>query len=449
MDRKEDETHQDVANQATQSQSRLSQKRTPKTIFIATDEFKQQLLKYANRHARNGRDFALVSVELANFETLSEYARKEDLAHTMNTVRAIAARTARNADRIATLSQAMLLLLLPDTSIDGAGVAISRLQQELMSNIRSLAQIRPVFTFRVSASEGGSCELQEMLSRVGCNIDEHGELVTKGQTRSVLMLGSLDSWKERFHRSTGQDESDSTYKAKDLWSSNEVQLDRIELVEHAQETGIVAGSQMPCIDCNQLVQRARSLQQLDSLSMQRLLDFFINQGKELFLAREERASLALGECKKNFSASQLLEVTIDFATVLIQAHSLIPHLTIQFKPEFLRYDKHRAKLQITDFHVQYLFPQVHSTSGEDCNISIFAEFLEYLVEGRENEGQEEETKEVENGIKNLLRQMKSQKLPESLNTIHKIRTQLRKWAHRSNDAKADDERIPTVGLGNA
>jgi GGDEF domain-containing protein len=431
MDKKRDTTeNKQVEGQQSVAANRASARR--KASFINADQFKQFLLKYSSRHAKSGRQFALISVEVANFETLTNYAGKDEVKHMMNSIRTVVADTSRDADRICAVPPAMLLVLLPETTLEGAEYAQARLQTSLSASVRPIAQIKPVHTFRLSASDEAAGDLQELLSAVGCMLDEHGDLKTIGRTRAAYKLGSVSSWLSRYKLAEEWHESPSPAEASinaqvtsgiDTWTGVSIKMIKVQLdsTGYSQQESCDAAAEVL------LVQRARALQQLDNSSMQRMLDFFIDYGNDLYIALEDSTISPLTNFRANLSEGHLLAVALDFVGIVIQAQTLVPHMALTLQPEKLHFDQKQQQLQLIDYQLSYLFPELEPSQTDTLYMAALSEFLQYLTAGLKGRVAQE--------LSELAVALNAPKRPEHLNTPHKVRTHLRKLSEKFHDLK--------------
>lgn len=405
---------------------------------IAADEFKQLLLKYVSRHAKSSRQFALLSIELANFETLADNS-SDDPPRIMQAAQTLALDEAREADRLCLVSPATMLLLLPDTNNEGADQLESRLRQTFSNKIRPLAQTKPVFNFKITSSNDTACDVHAMLTAVGCVLDEHQDITAGGMTRAVWQLGSLESWMQRFaltqpwqSLANGSEIAD----ADDNWSDTTVRMVRVQV---PSDWTALEGNSPQSEKQRSLLQRARALQSLIHPNMQRLTDFFVDQGKHLYLVTEWVDGCPVVTKRRELTDKEFVDVAIEFASILIQAHSLVPLMVLKPTYENLLLCNGTGNLTLVNHHVEYLFPIGIETHGEDSNMSLFADFLSNLLAERTRNA-------VTDALSEILQNLQSAKRPESVSTLHKTRSAVKRIADQLMDSQ---KKLPHEKFGDA
>lgn len=416
------------------------QRRMSSKNFISPDEFKQLLVKYSRRQSKGGKPFSLLSVEVANYETLVAHAGDDDVTHMMNGVRATILRNCREADRISLIAPGLFLILLPEADEEGAGYALARIKNALIANARPLAQIKPFFNFLVASSGAGTCDLQTLLAAVGCILDEHDQLMVRAGTRSVRTLGSLSSWLDRYKLSEKPEQfgmqaidglqlESQRWSARDLWGNRELYIEKYLIVAMTGETVQNVSNDSGVLPPYEvLVQRARALQSLNSPYIQHIFDFFWSDPATLYLAVEKLDGQKLFSLIDKLDQRQLLQLACDFATALIQAQALVPSLRIPFDPDAFYLSGELPSLQISCYCPGYLFPDAQSQAlllrqprvptSDDHNLKALVAFLRKLTENS--------TEPYALSLSRLAKNVESGGNDENLNTLHKVRSAINK-----------------------
>jgi len=387
--------------------------------LLTADAFKQALLKYCSRHAKAGKDFALISVEIKRFELLAQKGRENQAHQFISSIRATCLSSLRDMDRLCSVRNDTFLLLLPEISVSDTKKVMQRIESAVKTTKVSLddQEITAEVTCRFAHSEPHTADLQALLLEVDCDLDEHGELIHRKTVTLPFCTGSLEEWESRYEKKTLIDDCRQvagvasgmvirTFSAHDSWNGNE----RVTMKSISLSKALDAQMQ------ESLVKKARVLQLTDHPAVTTTTDFFLDKGQELILVSNDRQLKSFDEKTKIDEAAVALFL-MQTIQGLIYLLGLVPPVVPP--GELIQYlgctkEKH---VVINNFEHHYMFPVVEHPDPESL-IPSFAKLCQQLC-ARTNGALADE-------VQDLAQRLLSKSPPKELNTIYKVRTALKR-----------------------
>jgi hypothetical protein len=411
-----------------------------KRLLQAPDAFKQTLLKYSARHLKTGTSFAVLCAHLNNYESLRR-DDEEALRHWLISFEQEWTNSLREMDRVSVLSPDYLLVLLPETDEASANLVRARLEVSTRTLSSQLIGVRrPQVEIRMSHSDtvGGDVEL--LLQHLNCCIDEHGQLVPLRNLSGRLSTGALSVWQARYQVSKKKTQSSSgsnldTFSNNKKWSVS--QASWCDLWDSSTAVLTLCAEskagQLEGVHRESMIIKARTLQGVDHPNVLGCLDFFIEGNEKLFLVLPARELTPIEQWMTAKKNSIEPAVAAGWAHELLQAliylHTLVPPVIPSKNLVSLLFVDQDQSLVVSNFHLPYLLDELESATNE-LALRDFASAMQLLFKS---------TKSAPPEVNELVEKLLSQKVPEEINTLYKLRTVLKRINARLSETNHADK----------
>lgn len=373
-----------------------------KPRIVGADEFKQTLLKYFSRQIKGGKGFALLGFTVSNADTIANVAGQDSLDKLVRALRSTLSSHARSSDVLCPIAKTRILLLRTESDSDTAEPAPD-LDAALSNLSISGHHVRPTVQIISVRSDDGS--LDSLLERLGCTLDEHGDLGEIRPQAQLRLPGTKDNWLTRYE--LRKKLADGGHEARDSWRNQQCVITSIELQNCSAQ-----------IESN-LIKRARTLQSIEHHAIQRLEDFWI-EGCELLMVHDMVSGKPLTDwlARHKLNAAALMDFLLEFASILLYLQALTPPVVPAQLVQKIFIVGPDSRLLLTDFHNEYLMQDSDAVAaGSQTYLDTLVELLR-AVRAAAEDGLPESTA-------TLFEQLEAHKLPRELATLHKVRGALR------------------------
>lgn len=389
---------------------------------LSPDAFKQALQKYAVRHVKGEAVFSLISVRVTNFADLStKYGATATLV-AGDSLLGACLKGLRQQDRVCLPADDFFLFLLPEADQSGVEQACARIIQiiadaKLKHDGNTLKPEGEVLSTHLGDAV---CDIDAMLHDVGATLDEHGEIIrrTPEAQQRTIASANLESWLLRYEGFSGRDGgSPRPVVARDCWSTSRVNIRRA--IPQA-ETALRAAWE-------DVVKRARVLQHIEHPCLNRLIDFHPDEThSSLFVVWRylEGETLSTALAKKSLPVSSALRWIGELIGALAYLQGLVPpavpsELTSQCVT-ILGDD-----IVIDCSFDAYVFNE--NPPAEETSRRLLLQTAGLMGEIADAT----ESSQLPAELTQIIDDLKKDKLPPALNTMHKLRSAVRKIIERA------------------
>lgn len=338
-----------------------------KRIGLTPEAFKQVLLKYASRHARNGKPFSVLRLDITDYARLSAESDSNYGEQLNHFCLDICQRSLRGFDRLCNVSPGTFLILLPETGKTSAELACHGLSHILSTTKIRICDQEIVPKYRTSMSHFDDCQfdLDMLLDNVGYHIDRHGNLSPRPsanhKSQEATALSCLTAWMERYtQKSKAQPRQVGgidllEWKCADSWDPGvEVDMRKIDLGSGGAATFAL----------EDLIKKSRALQALDHPSVLGLRDFCFEPGGQFYLVIEAVSGIHLDEYLASTScpSDKAFNWISSILNGVIYLLSVLPPVTITpFTAAHLLVTT-SDRVIIVDYQTPYIFQAQSSAS---------------------------------------------------------------------------------------
>jgi GGDEF domain-containing protein len=411
-----------------------------KVAALAPSAFRQALTRLSQRLTRNGREFVLALLTILEYEEVKRVLGDQAAAELNNLGLSICARYTRAADRFCNPEPGRFLIVMPDCSVAGAQSATDRLSA-LIAGSRihhKHKQLRASCSSQVADYKPHAGDPEAMLWELGYFFDEFSELQSyacghwAGRKPYQVFGGQLSCWFSRYERldapekrSTNEGLHIEYFRAHDCWSAGKA----------VQVRSITLSTAFDSAAVELLARRGRALQAIDHPGVLPLLDFHMQDDRQLFLVTEQVCQPDLARfvaSEKHLKLEMLADLLLQLCNSLIFLQSVIPPVVpppLTASNLLVGGDNH---LLLVEYELPYLFPALHKSASISDNemhavahgkavpaytavIASFASLFENLLPAGIDGS----------GLAELLSRVAGTDLPPKLNTIYKIRAAIK------------------------
>lgn len=265
-------------------------------------------MKFAKRGAKSAKRFALISAELRHCEGDQSQGEITNIQAAATAL----AKVCTDGDRLCLLNPSHVLAVLLDPDSSSTGEIETSIMASFPEAIRDAVRLRCA----VIDLDGN---LGLALETVGCEIDEHGELVPIRPPLTSSNLGSKQKWLSRLSLGKALTPADAEVQAKmatDLWTKR-----KVVLFEFTQEGGIPEEEQ------SRLLKTAHTIIKIDHPLLDTIVDYYL-EGSSSFLwtgAFIEEASVVDYLNSKKPTEKQVFAWLDGLLSALIYLQTLVPH----------------------------------------------------------------------------------------------------------------------------
>ncbi|CAN5702736.1 hypothetical protein BH10CYA1_BH10CYA1_05600 [soil metagenome] len=416
---------------------------------IAADGVRSMVTKLSQRYCKDGRPFAIASLDILEYEQVSNVLGAGAAEQLDRLGKVVCTNSLRGSDRVCFFEPGHILILLPDTNEVSANLVMERITQSIASAKlqHKNKPLRASGAFQVAASdiaESGveilAPDTEALMESVGYKFDAKEHLYNTQLSSMRLFTkkqrpfsGSFSVWSDRYVniQTTKLEKSvDSSplpqgvifirATAEDQWQANRtVNLKMFELADRAgkfepEALGLVA-------------RRARVLQQIDHPGVSRLVDFHTYEDRCLYLIENQVIGKPLINVRANLET--VLSWGVQLCNTLIYLQGLMPPLI----PPPLKIENFVVsdnQIVLLDYEMPYLLSplMVQSDAAGETNPSpLSAPYNRFGMENLLMFLYDMIAKSEQNrNLSELFDVKDADKLSEKLNSLFKIRAELKK-----------------------
>lgn len=416
---------------------------------IAADAVRSLVSKLSQRYCKDGRPFAIASLDILEYEQVSNVLGAGAAEQLDRLGKVVCTNSLRGSDRVCFFEPGHILILLPDTNEASAHLVMERITQSIASAKlqHKNKPLRASGAFQVAASdiaESGveilAPDTEALMELVGYKFDAQGHLYNTQLSSMRLFTkkqrpfsGSFSVWSDRYIniQTTKLEKSvDSSplpqgvifirATAEDQWQANRtVNLKMFELADRAGKfdadaLGLVA-------------RRARVLQQIDHPGVSRLVDFHTYEDRCLYLIENQVIGKPLINVRANLET--VLGWGIQLCNTLIYLQGLMPPLIpppLKIENFIVSADN---QIVLLDYEMPYLLSplMVQSDIPETDLSPLSAPYNRFGMENLLMFLYDMIAKSEQNrNLSELFDVKDADKLSEKLNSLFKIRAELKK-----------------------
>lgn len=340
-----------VASKTTGSTERRAGARA-----VGPDEFKHELLKFSRRE---GKPLTIVGVRVTNIDTVASLTDSEAMDRLSRAIRSTIAGCVEPSNIFTSLAPSRILILTFDDAPwhDGLKRRLSELNMPGWT-------IKP--TFETQAQRVEADDAETALDALGCEIDEHGVLCPRTERKLFSTLGSREKWLERY--------DGAPPRVRDRWRNVGCRLLTIRTEEL-------------CCPVDELLKRAKALQDADHPSIEPLRDFWCDEDGFIGVS-DEAVGKTLDQWLQSHREDDATrkELVQQYISILLYGRSLTPPMVLSGLSEHLRVSAVDSHLRLGDcFQLDVLRRDEHQVSEADIvhDVEAFADRLGVrLPEGR-------------------------------------------------------------------
>ncbi len=404
-------------------------------ILLTPESFKQALLKYARRDAYSGRPFSAIAVTISDYREISQEFGIQTAEQVNHLCRDLFCRGLQGADRLSNVAPGFFLILLPETEKANAELALARLSAIAAASRLQFHELdlKPEYRLSIAHFDFVSSRLDVLLSQLDCQIDRHGNLVhmdaASHPAGKDAVLASCDSWMERFESvsrpagTTVLSLQVVSWRAADRWKERTaVEITRIDL------------RQCPQMSLEDLVKKARGLKEIDHPAVQPIVDFYLgveaDETPQYFLVTQDTPGLPLVRFLADNCLGQdvALEWIFSLLNGAIYLLGLMPPVIIApLSPENI-FVKAGERPLIAGYQLPYLFCQQAGASAQSLLVEICALIISIC---QKSQG------EAIAQVMELSQSVMSGQGPRQLNTVHKLRSAVRRIVNKQESPPAN------------
>ncbi len=440
--------------------ARKSSGASSEPTVIAADGVRSLVLKQSQRYCKDGRPFAIASLDILEYEQVSNVLGAGAAEQLDRLGKVVCTNSLRGSDRVCFFEPGHILILLPDTNQSSARMVMERITQSIASAKlqHKNKPLRASGAFQVAAcdtAESGveilAPDSEALMESVGYKFDAQGNLYNTQLSSMRLFTkkqrpfsGSFSVWSDRYVNIQTTKLEISVDRsplpqgiiyiratAQDQWQANRtVNLKMFELADRAgkfdtDSLGLVA-------------RRARVLQQIDHPGVSKLVDFHSYEDRCLYLVENQ----VIGKPLKNVRANleTVLGWGVQLCNTLIYLQGLMPPLI----PPPLEIEKFVIapdnQIVLLDYEMPYLLSPLTVLSDGNANIDPSLLSAPYNRFGMENLlmflydliAKSEHNR----AFSDLFDAKDPDKLSEKLNSLFKIRAELKKAVDKISSGAA-------------
>lgn len=416
---------------------------------IAADGVSALITKLTQRYCKDGRPFAVASLDILEYEQVSNVLGAAAAEQLDRLSKVVCTSALRGSDRVCFFEPGHTLIVLPDTDEDAARIVMDRITQTIASAKlqHKNKPLRASGAFQVAASdivESGAeilaPDTEAIMEAVGYRFDAQGTLYNTQLSSMRLFTrkqrpfsGSFSVWSDRYVNiittklETSVDQSPLPQgvifiraTAEDQWQANRtVNLKMFELADRTQR-----------FDANALglvARRARVLQQIDHPGVSRLVDFHTYEDRCLYLIENQVLGNLLVNVRANLET--VLGWGVQLCNTLIYLQGLMPPLVpppLKLENFVITADN---QIVLLDYELPYLLTPliVNNESVETDATSMSAPYNKFGLENLLMFLYDMLAKSEQNrDLSELFDVRDADKLSERLNTLFKVRAELKK-----------------------
>lgn len=418
--------------------------------LIAPDAVGSLVLKHSQRFCKDGRPFSVASLDILEYEQVANVLGAAAADQLDRLGKLVCTNSLRGSDRVCFFEPGHTLILLPDTDAISARLVLERITHSIASARLQYKNkpLRASGAFQVASCDITASESEilvpdseALLESVGYKFDTLGSLYNTQLSSMRLFTkkqrpfsGSFSVWSDRYVNIQSvktetpivqnQLPSGVVYiraAALDQWqASRQVNLKMFELADRnakfaPDSLGLVA-------------RRARVLQQIDHPGVTKLLDFHSYEDRSLYLVENQVIGTRLKDVRATLET--VLNWCLQLCNTLIYLQGLMPPLIpppLQMENFMVSPD---SQLILMDYEVPYLLsplmlvgdsqevvdPAHLSAPHNKFGMENLLTFIYDLISKSEHS----------QAFYGLMDGTDPDKLPEKLNSIFKIRAELRK-----------------------
>jgi len=432
------------------SGTRRSSNTTNEPSLIAPDGVKSLITKLSQRYCKDGRPFAIASLDILEYEQVSNVLGAVAAEQLDRLGKVVCTNSLRGSDRLCFFEPGHILIILPDTTEEAANIVMERITQSIASAKlqHKNKPLRASGAFQVAASdiaEDGAeilaPDTEALMESIGYKFDAQDHLYNTQLSSMRLFTkkqrpfsGSFSVWSDRYVNiiTTKLEKSVDNSPlpqgvifiratAEDMWQANRtVNLKMFELADRAAKFDP---------DALALVaRRARVLQQIDHPGVSRLVDFHTYEDRCLYLIENQVIGKPLGSIRANLET--VLAWGVQLCNTLIYLQGLMPPLI----PPPLKIENFvvsaENQIVLLDYELPYLLSPLmvqHDSSSETNASPLSAPYNRFGLENLLMFLYDMIAKsEHHRDLSDLFDVKDSDRLSEKLNSLFKIRAELKK-----------------------
>jgi GGDEF domain-containing protein len=320
--------------------------RTEEPTVVAADGVRSVVAKQAQRYCKDGRPFAVASLDILEYEQVSNVLGAGAAEQLDRLGKVVCTNSLRGSDRVCFFEPGHILILLPDTTEAAAILVMERITQSIASAKlqHKNKPLRASGAFQVAASDTDESGIEilapdtdALMEEVGYKFDAQGNLYNTQLSSMRLFTkkqrpfsGSFSVWSDRYVNiqttklETSVDQSPLPQgvifiraTAQDQWQANRtVNLKMFELADRAGKFDPEALALV--------ARRARVLQQIDHPGVAKLLDFHSYEDRCLYLIENQVFGKPLFNVRANLET--VLGWGVQICNTLIYLQNLMPPL---------------------------------------------------------------------------------------------------------------------------
>lgn len=417
------------------------------SLQVTPAAFKQILIKYLRRQTRYGRMFCVAVLEILEYEQVKRTLGPQAALNLNRVGQEVITRCIRDADRMCGACPGKYLLLLPDTDAGNARIALERLAQ-LTAAARTHyhhKQLRASCSYRIVESSPYGSDPEVLLSALGFEIDEDGNLNQRGApelaggadlVRGEPFSGSFGVWLQRYREMEIGGASPGAGKlmvargsARDLWRDSTPVCVRV--VEPAQ-----AGTTFGTDQVDTLSRRSRVLQAVDHPGVVGCVDYHLKDRRSFYLVQDAFEGKPLAEylSGSRIDGLTVLDWALQICNSIVYLQGLMPPVVPPPPAKDSIVVSADKDVVLIGFELQYLFPAAHGPgqiSGDEMMavaqgrpvaaytsvLAGFADLAAWLLEHLDH---------PPDRLASLFARLRQDELPPDLNTVYKLRAALRR-----------------------
>lgn len=417
---------------------------------IAPDGVKSLITKLSQRYCKDGRPFAIASLDILEYEQVSNVLGPGAAEQLDRLGKVVCTNSLRGSDRVCFFEPGHILIILPDTTETAAHLVMERITQTIASAKlqHKNKPLRASGAFQVAASdiaEDGveilAPDTEALMELIGYKFDAQEHLYNTQLSSMRLFTkkqkafsGSFSVWSDRYVNiiTTKLEKSvDSSplpqglifirATAEDEWQANRtVNLKMFELADRAGKFDAEALALV--------ARRARVLQQIDHPGVARLVDFHTYEDRCLYLIENQVIGKPLVNIRANLET--VLGWGVQLCNTLIYLQGLMPPLIpppLKIENFIVSADN---QIVLLDYEVPYLLSplMVQADAAAETNASsLSAPYNRFGMENLLMFLYDMIAKsEHQRNLSDLFDVQDSNKLNEKLNSLFKIRAELKK-----------------------
>ncbi len=411
-----------------------------KPALLTAAAFRQTLLKLSQRLTRQEREFAVIALNILEYDTVRTSLGEAAAEQLNNLGRDLCLANIRGADRLCNPQPGHFLIVMPDSSEQSAAAAVDRLTR-LIADAKTHfkhTQLRASCSSRAAYCQLSGCDPEAMLLEVGYRFDEPDNLEYIHQPSAsgspTGFRGAFSSWVSRYDNLQPQRETvineyliQTRLTAADIWSGQPVQI---------KVTRLASGREFDEATLDLILRRTRVLQTVDHPGIAATTDFHIKDKQQLYLVGKLQSAPSL----QSFIASpsqvtqpQLLDWGTQMCNSLIYLQTVMPPvIPPALSPNLFIVDK-ATRLILVDYEIPYLFPLWHHAAA------VSSEEMQAVAQGRPIAAYNpiirsfasvmasiaRASRQCDKRLTDMLNRLQEDALPAELNTIYKVRSALK------------------------